>query len=337
MFYAVYAKPPMYDEALGQLVAKILSYAAVLHLAIGCWAYSASFVATAEYGAELLSTFGVELTNQTDVDQWIAEWDDSIDNGPVAQRLFGRVNVLPVLMLLFLSSLLVFYRLFWGHVEECAHTLCKKRKTVLETQARYKHKIKRLCRYLWLSNDWVPSPQPTTRTRSRFPTGPAAGALGAGREENPPPELGQLEARPGGEGGLGAEEPERAEVKFHPIYSESLNVIRAFGLETYDIRRHPLYAGAFEGDAVTSPRNNLTLRDPAALLAAKVCRRPALNLDCARWLVTIRFLVTEVLLRGGQAADRKQKNAARVAAAVAAGEKRKQQPSHHGGSGEARP
>ena len=31
----------MYDAALSELAAKILSYAAVLHLAVGCWAYSA--------------------------------------------------------------------------------------------------------------------------------------------------------------------------------------------------------------------------------------------------------------------------------------------------------
>jgi hypothetical protein len=45
----------------------------------------------------------------------------------------------------------------------------------------------------------------------------------------------------------------------HPIYSESLDEIKMFGLETYDIRCHPWYAGAFMG--LKSPRSGLTLRD----------------------------------------------------------------------------
>ena len=57
LFFSSYRRPPLYSDRIAAYAARLLPKAAVIHLAVACWAYSAAFVETETYGVDELTQF----------------------------------------------------------------------------------------------------------------------------------------------------------------------------------------------------------------------------------------------------------------------------------------
>ena len=104
LFYRVYKVPPAFDHSMAKLTSRLLPWAALLHLFIACWAFSAELVSSQRFDRSdivgMLEDIGVgHLSNST-----AAHWSSQIaaSENPVGKRIFGSAVATPVFIALLL-------------------------------------------------------------------------------------------------------------------------------------------------------------------------------------------------------------------------------------------